>query len=449
MVVVSQDDKVRAEQIRMLYEAIPVSIVATLFVSLVLVFILLSSSIPRENLFIWLSLPFVFGFGRFVIYKKYLANKYPGDDELDKHERNIIIGTVLSALVWGSAPIVLHSDNITFQVVIAFALAGMSAGAVSSLSFRLSTIKLFLFISLIPLIIRFISNDSIILQAMGVMVIAHLVLLLISAKRIYVNTEQNIMLRLESDRREHELERIIAERERLDELKSDFISTVSHELRTPLTSIRGSLGLLIGGAICELPKQAKGVLAIAGNNTERLLLLINDLLDMQKVESGGLRFNHEPIEINQLLDNAIHVNEGLANEYGVSFSLKLCPEPVYIHADSNRLLQVMNNLLSNAAKYSHRNNAINVSCEVLNERVRILIADNGMGIPREFQKDVFNKFSQADTSDTKKVRGTGLGLSISKYIVEKHNGTIGFQSEEGVGSTFYVELPIFQESIDA
>ena len=449
MAVVSQDSKVRAEQIRMLYESIPASIFATLFISLVLAFILLSSSIPRANLFIWLSLPFIFSFGRFVAYKKYAANKDYGENELDKHERNIIIGTVLSAFVWGLAPIVLYPDDITFQVVIAFALAGMSAGAVTSLSFRLVTIKLFLFISLTPLIVRFIINDNFILQAMGVMVIAHLVLLLISAKRIYVNTEQNIVLRLNSDRRENELERVIDERERLDELKSDFISTVSHELRTPLTSIRGSLGLLIGGAICELPKQAKDVLAIAGNNTERLLLLINDILDMQKVESGGLMFNYEPLELNQFLDNAIRVNEGFAKEYGVSFSLEVYPETIYIHADSDRLLQVMNNLLSNAAKYSHRNTAINVSCEVLNEHVRILIADNGMGIPREFQKDVFSKFAQADTSDTKKVRGTGLGLSISKHIVEKHNGTIGFQSEEGVGSTFYVELPIFQESIDA
>ena len=449
MAVVSQDSRVRAEQVRMLYEAIPASIFATLFISLVLAVVLLSSSVPRANLFIWLSLPFIFGFGRFVAYKKYAASKDYGENELDKHERNIIIGTVLSALVWGLAPIVLHSDNVTFQVVIAFALAGMSAGAVSSLSFRLLTIKLFLFISLTPLIVWFVINDSFILQAMGVMVIAHLVLLLISAKRIYVNAEQNIMLRLESDRREHELERIITERERLDDLKSDFISTVSHELRTPLTSIRGSLGLLIGDAICELPKQAKDVLAIAGNNTERLLLLINDILDMQKVESGGLRFNHEPMELNQFLDNAIRVNEGFAAEYGVSFSLELFPEPIYIHADSNRLLQVMNNLLSNAAKFSHRNSAISVSCEVIDQHVRILIADNGVGIPRKFQKDVFNKFSQADPSDTKKVRGTGLGLSISKYIVEKHNGTIGFQSEEGVGSTFYVELPISQGSIDA
>ena len=449
MAVVSQDDKVRAEQVRMLYEAIPASIFATLFISLVLALILLSSSIPRANLFIWLSLPFIIGFGRFAIYRKYAANKDPGDNELDKNERNIIIGTVLSALVWGSAPIVLHPDNITFQVVIAFALAGMSAGAVTSLSFRLSTIKLFLFISLTPLIVRFISNDSFILQAMGIMVIAHLVLLLVSAKRIYVNTEQNIVLRLNSDRRENELERIIAERERLDELKSDFISTVSHELRTPLTSIRGSLGLLTGDAICELPKQAKDVLAIAGNNTERLLLLINDILDMQKVETGGLKFNHEPLELNRFLDNAIRVNEGFANEYDVSFSLEVCPETIYIHADSDRLLQVMSNLLSNAAKYSHRNSVISLSCEVLNQHVRILVADSGAGIPREFQKDVFSKFSQADTSDTKKVRGTGLGLSISKHIVEKHNGTIGFQSEEGIGSTFYVELPILQQSIDA
>ena len=448
MAVVSQNAKVRAEQIRMLYEAIPASIFATIFISLILAVVLLSSSIPRANLFIWLSLPFIFSLGRFVIYKKYTANKDPCDNELDKYERNIIIGATLSALVWGLAPIILYSDNITFQVVIAFALAGMSAGAVSSLSFHFVIIKLFLFISLTPLIVMFMINDNFILQAMGVMVIAHLGLLLISAKSLYVNTEQNIVLRLDSDRRENELERIIAERERLDELKSDFISTVSHELRTPLTSIRGSLGLLTGDAICKLPKQVKDVLAIAGNNTERLLLLINDILDMQKVESGGLKFNYEPLELNQFLDNAIRVNEGFASEYGVSFSLEVYPEPIYIHADSDRFLQVMNNLLSNAAKYSHRNNAISVSCEVINEHVRILVADNGMGIPREFQKDVFSKFSQADTSDTKKVRGTGLGLSISKHIVEKHNGTIGFQSEEGVGSTFYVELPIFQGSID-
>ena len=441
MTVVSQDDKVRAEQVRLLYEAIPASIFATVFIASILVSILWSSGVSRNDLIIWLALSFLFSLLRFIFYNQYKRKK-DNDDKLEKYERNFLIGTALSALAWGLVPVALYPENITFQVVVAFALAGMSAGAVTSLSFNLTTIRVFLFVSLIPLIVRFFSSEDYILEAMGVMVMAHLGLLLVSAKRIYVNTEQNIVLRLDSDRREHELERVIAERERLDEMKNDFISTVSHELRTPLTSIRGSLGLLLGGVVCEIPRQAEAMLDIACNNTERLLLLINDILDLQKIESGKLKFKFEAVDLHQFLVDGLRINEGLANEYELVFNLKEGAQNVYVQADSERLLQVLSNLLSNAAKFSPCNGVVDVSYGVIDQHVKIQVADRGVGIPKEFYKDVFGKFTQADTSDTKKTRGAGLGLSISKHIVEKHNGTIGFQSEEGVGTTFYIELPI-------
>ena len=240
MAVVSQDAKVRAEQIRLLYEAIPASVFSTVFIASIIGVILWSSSIPRTSLIVWLTLPFVISVARLIFYTQYTKDIDSGSDKVAIYERKFIVGTVLSAMVWGLLPISVYPDNITFQVVIAFALAGMSAGAVTSLSFHLAAIRIFLIVSLVPLIVRFLVSEDFVLQSMGVMVVAYLAMLLISAQRIYINTQQNIVLRLNSDRREHELEKIIAERERLDEMKNDFISTVSHELRTRVSSIGSS-----------------------------------------------------------------------------------------------------------------------------------------------------------------------------------------------------------------
>lgn len=236
--------------------------------------------------------------------------------------------------------------------------------------------------------------------------------------------------------------RDITERKEMEKMKNEFISTVSHELRTPLTSIRGSLGLISGGAVGELPEQAKEMLKIAGNNTERLLILINDILDIQKIESGQMVFKFESLELMPFLEQAVEENAAYGDQHGVKFVIVNQLANARVFADKDRLMQVMANLLSNAAKFSPEGEVIEISIAQRNDDIlRISVTDHGEGIPEEFQPKLFEKFTQSDSSDTRQKGGTGLGLSISKVIVEKHGGIVDFISQKGVGTTFYVELP--------
>lgn len=235
--------------------------------------------------------------------------------------------------------------------------------------------------------------------------------------------------------------RDITERKQADKLKEEFISTVSHELRTPLTSIRGSIGLLTGGLAGEFSDKAKQLLAIAHNNTERLLMLINDILDLSKIESGQMDFNFKEMEVLPFLKEAIEANHGFAGQYGVEFVLECSVNGAMLQADANRLMQVMNNLMSNAAKFAPKGDKIKISAARHHQQIRISVTDHGSGIPKALESTIFDKFTQADSSDTRQVGGTGLGLNITKAMVEKHNGRISFVSELGVGTTFYFDLP--------
>ena len=235
--------------------------------------------------------------------------------------------------------------------------------------------------------------------------------------------------------------RDITERKQADKMKEEFISTVSHELRTPLTSIRGSIGLLTGGMAGEFNEQAQKLLNMAHNNTERLLMLINDILDISKLESGKMDFNFATVDVEKLLIQAVESNLGYANQHNVKFVLDMNVNGAKIHGDENRLMQVMNNLMSNAAKFAPEGDEVLVAAVRHHHQVRISVTDHGPGIPKELESKIFDKFTQADSSDTRQVGGTGLGLNITKAMVDKHNGRIAFVSELGVGTTFYIDLP--------
>jgi signal transduction histidine kinase/CheY-like chemotaxis protein len=230
-------------------------------------------------------------------------------------------------------------------------------------------------------------------------------------------------------------------RHELDQLKSEFVSTVSHELRTPLTSIRGSLGLLEGGVLGKLPEQAESMIKIAHQNSPRLVRIINDILDIEKIESGKLELRLQPLAIAPLLRHALEVNEGYGRRYQVRFVLQTVPEQVLVVADSDRLQQVMANLLSNAAKFSSAGAEVMVRATAAQGRVRFEVEDRGTGIPEEFQLRIFEKFAQADSSASRRFEGTGLGLSITRQLIEAMDGTIGFNTVVGQGTTFYFELP--------
>ena len=240
--------------------------------------------------------------------------------------------------------------------------------------------------------------------------------------------------------------RDISERKRLERMKSEFVSTVSHELRTPLTSIHGSLGLLVGGAAGELPEKARELAQIACNNSDRLVRLISDILDIEKIESGRMSLSLRPVELATIAREAIAANEGFCRKHGVAIALENALKEKKVLADPDRLNQVITNLISNAAKFSPVGETVRVSLAPQAQGVRLSVADRGPGIPEEFRTRIFDKFSQADSSDTRQVGGTGLGLSITKALVERFGGQLSFDTERGVGTTFHVDLPLWSDA---
>lgn len=234
----------------------------------------------------------------------------------------------------------------------------------------------------------------------------------------------------------------ITEHKRLEQLKNQFVSTVSHELRTPLTAIRGALGLLLGNAFGEPPPQMLAMLQMANQNSQRLLTLVNDILDLQKVEANQLQFQFKPTDLAVLLQNAVQELASYAAQHQVSIELALKTTETILTADPDRLMQVVANLLSNAAKFSPAGTKVLLELELLNpELLRLSVTDQGPGIPESFQKRIFQPFSQSDAADNRERGGTGLGLTISKAIVEKHHGQISYVSTVGQGTCFIVDLP--------
>ncbi|TDH38123.1 PAS domain S-box protein [Pseudohoeflea suaedae] len=226
-----------------------------------------------------------------------------------------------------------------------------------------------------------------------------------------------------------------------EQLKTEFVATVSHELRTPLTSIRGSLGLVLGAMKEDLPANVTRLLSIAHSNCERLVLLINDILDLEKISNGKMRFDKRKESIADIVQQAFEANQGYADAHEVIQELAMPLPKTIVNVDLARLHQVFANLLSNAAKFSPAGSTVRVSAQAIDGGVKVMIADQGPGIPPEFRDKIFSRFSQADGSATRAKGGTGLGLHISKQIVEQMDGEIGFDATPGEGSTFWITLP--------
>ena len=206
----------------------------------------------------------------------------------------------------------------------------------------------------------------------------------------------------------------VTDRKKVERTKDEFVSTVSHELRTPLTSIQGALGLIVGGALGPTPPEMKAMIDIAHSNSERLVRLINDILDIEKIESGGLEFRLQRQPLSPILRKSIEANAGYAAKYNVRIRFEEGALDAQADVDADRLTQVMANLLSNAEKFSTPGDTVVVTLERRGKMLRISIADRGPGIPAEFRDKIFGRFAQADTSDSRKKGGTGLGLSIVK-----------------------------------
>ena len=235
--------------------------------------------------------------------------------------------------------------------------------------------------------------------------------------------------------------RDITDKRALERVKNEFVSTVSHELRTPLTSISGALALMAKGTAGALPDKALGLVAIARSNCDRLVRLINDILDLERIEAGELVFEFSSVPIKRLLERAIAENLDYAAKFQVTLAQEGETVDAAVWGDEHRLLQVLTNLISNAVKFSPAGGTVSVSTRRADGTLHLAVTDHGRGIPDAFKSRIFQKFAQADATDSRQKGGTGLGLSIVKSIVERHGGRIGFESEWGAGSTFHVDLP--------
>lgn len=234
--------------------------------------------------------------------------------------------------------------------------------------------------------------------------------------------------------------RDISERKKVDRLKSEFVATVSHELRTPLTAICGSLGLINAAQPGGLQGKASSLLEIAQNNCNRLGRLIEDLLDIESLANGKMTMQINRESMTDLVNRAVKDNSALAQKSEVEIVLGH-QDPALVQVDERRFAQIMNNLLSNAVKFSPPKSSVIVEQVVRGEKVRVSVQDFGPGVPTAFHSRIFNRFAQADSSDLKSHGGAGLGLAISRELAEQMSGSIGFDSIEGSGATFFVEFP--------
>lgn len=225
----------------------------------------------------------------------------------------------------------------------------------------------------------------------------------------------------------------------VERLKREIVSTVSHELRTPLASIRGSLGLLAGGVLGQLPPEAADVVAVAERNVLRLVKLTNDILDLEKLDTGRIGPRLEEVSLSSIFDRSVEAVRSFADQEAVAIEVESTGAKVL--ADGDRLVQVIVNFLSNAVKFSPRDSAVRLSCVEEEGSVEVRVSDQGRGIPDALREAVFERFLQVEVSDARQKGGSGLGLAICKAIIEQHGGSVGVESEEGRGSVFWFRLP--------
>jgi two-component system, OmpR family, sensor histidine kinase VicK len=234
--------------------------------------------------------------------------------------------------------------------------------------------------------------------------------------------------------------RDITERKKAEQIKLSSVATVSHELRTPLTSIKGALRLMESGVVGALSPEAERMVTVARRNSDRLLAIVNDILVLEKLSSGEMAMAPRIVDLRDLLAEAAEANAAFAAECEVRFVVEGGRKPAFVDGDPARLMQVMSNLMSNAAKFSPAGAAIHLRVEDRGEVWRVCVQDHGPGIPEAARKTLFDSFTQVESIDNKKHQGTGLGLAICREIITRHGGHISFDTEVGKGSTFYFEL---------
>ena len=237
--------------------------------------------------------------------------------------------------------------------------------------------------------------------------------------------------------------RDMSEHKRIEKLKDEFVSSVSHELRTPLTSIHGAIGIIKGMYQDSLNDKVKKLVDIAYENSNSLSSLVQDILDISKLESANIQISYESVNIAELMTELLRNCTPLAEKFSVRFALADGLADANIDTDKKRFTQVMYNLLSNAAKFSPQGEMVEIGYRVDGQQLRVSVTDHGRGIPLEYQDKIFDKFFQVEATSKQARTGTGLGLSISQRIIQQMGGRIWVDSVPG-RTTFWIEIPMTQ-----
>jgi len=252
--------------------------------------------------------------------------------------------------------------------------------------------------------------------------------------------DKNKDLEVKVQERTKKLESNVNKLVEANQIRNEIIATVSHELRTPLTAIGGAIKLLKSKAVGNVDEQGMALIELADRNTVQLNGLVNDILDIERIESGELIFDIQNYSINNLVDQALEMNQPFADSFDVELALSNFEGDLRVAVDKKRFLQVMSNLISNACKFSPIKSSVFIDIRHFDKIIRISVSDNGEGVSEEIQEKIFDKFFQADSSSVRVQSGIGLGLNISKSLIECMGGVIGFYPNEEQGSVFFIEF---------
>lgn len=434
----SVNESVYAEQVKLLYKALPFSIMANIVAGILIVGIQWDV-VAKENLMAWLA---VFEF--VILLRGFLFVKYSRPLQIENYHfwgNAFTVAAAVTGLMWGLAGIIMFpSGNELYQMTLIFCLLGMSAGAVSSHSFLKAPPLLFVSFTLSPLLVRFLLEGTSLGLLLAMVLVLCIVFLVLAAKRGTEATVNNIRLRVSAIEREKEVEKSRFDAEKANRAKSEFLSRMSHELRTPLNAILGFGQLLDMADLKEKDHNAAAEIVKAGNH---LINLINEILEISRIESGAEKYAPEPVHVWSEVTEVFKLVQPLADKRNISLSLS-GPENcnAIMFADIQRLRQVLLNLLSNAIKYNRDGGEITVTSAVNEDMVRIEVSDTGQGIDADKLTKVFDPFERLG-AERGEVEGSGIGLSVCKTVIDAMGGTIGAESEIGAGSTFWIELPLF------
>lgn len=430
------ESRIELEEVRMLYGSMMFSMLGTFFLSVIMFYVLYGHSNSTEYLTIWFALMIVS-----ILLRSWDTYCFTTASSIDQGKRSwgtrFLIGSTFAGFWWGMLAWLGFSSESEYQTLIVVCIVGVAGGSLATLTYRLRTIVLFLMPALGLLELRLIFEDTDFSRVVSYLLALFIMFALSTSRRAYINSNQNVRLRIEADFREQALKDAKDEAEVANQAKSIFLSNMSHELRTPLNAILGYTQLL-GHDESLTDKQRDNIKEIDNAGT-MLLELVNQILDLARIEEGNLQISIESTSVNEVLQECKALIRPLADQRQVVLDF-ITGDSCYVMADHTRLKQVILNLLSNAIKYNHRNGTVTVRCSSPSEgRTRIEVKDTGYGIPKAKLDMLFEPFERLDAS-TSKIEGTGIGLAISKKLTELMKGTLSVQSEVGQGSTFWIDM---------